>query len=34
MIPKLKEEGREGGTLYITNVNSAHYMAPENTSDE
>ncbi len=29
MIPKLIEEGREGGVLYITNVDSAHYIAPE-----
>lgn len=28
MIPKLLEEGRQGGTLYITNVNTAHYIAP------
>ena len=34
MIPKLQEEGREGGILYITNVNSAHYMAPESTDSE
>lgn len=29
MIPKLIEEERQGGVLYITNVDSAHYIAPE-----
>jgi cell division protein FtsQ len=34
MIPKLMEEGRQGGTLYITNVNTAHYIAPNDTETE
>ncbi len=29
MIPKLVEEGKNGGVLYITNVDSAHYIASE-----
>jgi cell division protein FtsQ len=34
MIPKLLEEGRQGGTLFITNVNTAHYIAPNGTENE
>ncbi len=30
MIPKLIEEGKQGGILYITNVDSAHYIGAEN----
>ena len=34
MIPKLLEEGRQGGTLFITNVNTAHYIAPNSGENE
>ena len=34
MIPTLIEEEKQGGTLYITNVNSAHYIGPDEAEND
>jgi cell division protein FtsQ len=34
MIPTLIDEEKQGGTLFITNVNSAHYMGPNEAEND